>query len=77
MTLKNVCAWFKKFTDGRETVEDQHRSGRPTTSRKEANITTVRALLQLDLRLIILTLSDKSDIPRDTVRKIKFLLHGN
>ncbi|GBL80574.1 hypothetical protein AVEN_225264-1 [Araneus ventricosus] len=29
VTLKTVYAWFKKFTDGRESVEDENRSGRP------------------------------------------------
>ncbi|GBL80771.1 hypothetical protein AVEN_26214-1 [Araneus ventricosus] len=29
LTLKNVYAWFKKFSYWRESVEDKHRSGRP------------------------------------------------
>ncbi|GBM63685.1 hypothetical protein AVEN_198690-1 [Araneus ventricosus] len=32
VTLKTVYAWFKQFSDGRENVEDDHRSGQPTTA---------------------------------------------
>ncbi|GBM49765.1 hypothetical protein AVEN_60496-1 [Araneus ventricosus] len=31
VNLKTVYAWFKKFSVGRGTVEDEHRSRRPTT----------------------------------------------
>ncbi|GBM85283.1 hypothetical protein AVEN_46220-1 [Araneus ventricosus] len=27
VTLRTVYAWFKKFSDGRESVEDEHRNG--------------------------------------------------
>ncbi|GBL77799.1 hypothetical protein AVEN_152997-1 [Araneus ventricosus] len=30
VSLKTLCTWFKKFIDGRESVEDKYRSGRPT-----------------------------------------------
>lgn len=32
------CCWYKDIKDGREDVYDEHRSGRPTTSKTEENI---------------------------------------
>ena len=34
-----VYKWVKHFSDGRESVTDEERSGRPATSRTEKNIT--------------------------------------
>jgi len=33
-----VYRWVKRFSEGRETVTDEERSGRPATSRTEENI---------------------------------------
>ncbi|GBL92987.1 hypothetical protein AVEN_54626-1 [Araneus ventricosus] len=32
VTFKPLYTWFKKFIDGRESFEDEHGSGRPTTA---------------------------------------------
>ena len=36
-----VYKWVKRFTEGRESVTDKERSGRPATSRTEENIAKV------------------------------------
>ena len=33
-----VCKWVKRFSEGRESVTDEERSGRQATSRTEENI---------------------------------------
>jgi len=33
-----VYRWMKRFSEGRESVTDEERSGRPATSRTEENI---------------------------------------
>jgi len=33
-----VYKWVKRFSEGRESVTDEERSGRPATSRNEKNI---------------------------------------
>jgi len=37
-----VYKWVKRFPEGRESVTDEERSGRPGTSRTEENIANVR-----------------------------------
>lgn len=37
--------WFKKFQEGRESVEDDSRSGRPSTSMDDAHIEKVKELM--------------------------------
>jgi len=33
-----ACKWVKSFSEGRESVTDEERSGRPATSRTEENM---------------------------------------
>jgi len=33
-----VCKWVKRFSEERESVTDEERSGRPATSRTEENV---------------------------------------
>jgi hypothetical protein len=42
--------WFSRFKAGRTSVEDDERSGRPSTSKTEANIEKVRKAVHKDRR---------------------------
>ena len=46
-----VFRWHKAFLDGRESVEDEPRCGRPCTSETDENVTKVRDLVRSDWRL--------------------------
>ena len=46
-----VFRWHKAFLDGRESVEDEPRCGRPCTSKTDENVTKVRDLVRSDQRL--------------------------
>jgi len=48
-----VLVWHKVFKDGRESVEDEQRAGRPSTSRTENNVARVKAVLDRDRRLSV------------------------
>ena len=41
-----VYKWVKRFSEGRESVTDEERSGRPATSRTEENIATIRQIVR-------------------------------
>ena len=40
-----VYKWVKRFSEGRESVTDEERSGRPATSRTEENIAEFRQIV--------------------------------
>jgi transposase len=42
LSRSTTFEWFKRFREGRQSMEDVERSGRPTTSRNEQTIEKVR-----------------------------------
>jgi hypothetical protein len=48
LSSSQVFRWHKAFKDGRESVEDEQRIGRPSTSRTENNVARVKAVLDRD-----------------------------
>lgn len=55
--LHVVHDWYKSFKGGRESIENDERSGRPATSKIEENIELVCASVVQNRRIIILELS--------------------
>jgi len=48
-----VYKWVKRFSEGREIVTDEERSGRPATSSSEENIANVRQIVRQNRRLTV------------------------
>ena len=46
-----VYKWVKRFSEGRESVTDEERSGQPATSRTEENIAKIRQIVRENRRL--------------------------
>jgi len=59
MKKTEVYKWVKRFSEGRESVTDEERSGRPATSRTEENIAKVRAILRENRRLTVRSTENK------------------
>ena len=51
MSRTHVFEWHRRFKEKREEVEDDHRSGRPSTSRTDENVKCVRQKVGSDRRL--------------------------
>jgi len=65
-----VYKWMKRFSEGRESVTDDERSGRPATSRTEENIAKVHQITRENRRLTVRSIAEQVNIYRETVRKI-------
>ena len=61
---------MKRFSEGRESVTDEERSGRPATSRTEENIAKVGQTLRENRRLTVRSIAEQVNIDRGTVREI-------
>jgi len=65
-----IYKWVKRFSEGRESVTDDERSGQPATSRTEENIAKVRQIVRENRWLTVRSIAEQVSIDRETVRKI-------
>ena len=65
-----VYKWVKRFSEGRESVTDEERSGRPATSRTEENIAKICQIVRENRRLTVRSIAEQVNIGRETVWKI-------
>jgi len=65
-----VYKWYKDFSDGRETVEDEPRSGRPSTSTNEEYNTKINDLILSNHRLNIRDIVDITGILFGSIQSI-------
>ena len=48
-----VCKWVRCFNDGRESIENDPRVGRPVSVLTEKNVATVKTLIEEDARYTV------------------------
>jgi len=65
-----VYKWVKRFSEGRESVTHEERSGWPATSRSEENIAKIRQIVCENLLLTVRSIAEQENIGREKVRKI-------
>ena len=70
MSRSRVFEWHKRFKEGRENVEDNLSSGRPSTGRTEANVERVRQVVHGDRRLTVRLIASKLGMNHNSVWKI-------
>lgn len=70
LSRARVFEWHKRFSSGREDVDDDPRPGRPSTSRNSDNVEKVKELVQSDRRLTIRMIADQLTLDKETVRLI-------
>jgi len=46
VNMKTVYKWFERFRNGCESVEDEERSGRPSTSKSQENAERVSEMIR-------------------------------
>ncbi|KOC62943.1 Putative uncharacterized protein FLJ37770, partial [Habropoda laboriosa] len=62
MGRSSIFEWHKLFKEGREQVENDHRSGRPSTSRSDQNVRKVKEILDTDRRLTIRLIAEELEV---------------
>ena len=65
-----VFRWHKAFLDGREGVEEEPRSGRLCTLKKDENVTKMGAFVRYDRRLTVRMISSELNLNHQTVHDI-------
>ena len=70
MNQSKTFLWYKRFKDGRTSVDDDERSGRPSTSTTPENIAKVRQAIFADRRQTIHDVCEIAGLSYGTVHRI-------
>ena len=65
-----VCKWVRRLNDGRESIENDPRVGRPVSVLTEKNVATVKKLMEEDARYTVQEAEELSGIHLPSVLKI-------
>lgn len=65
-----VHFWYKKFKNGRDSIESDEEPGRPLTSRSSDSIFRVRNLIRLNRRLVVREMSQELNLSFGSVQAI-------
>jgi len=60
----------KCFSEGRESVTDEERSGQPARSKTQENIAKIHQIVRENRRLTVRSIAEQVNINRERVRKI-------
>jgi hypothetical protein len=67
MSRAQAFRWHKRFSEGRTIVEDEQRSGRPSTKRTSDNTARVGELVRSYRRLRVSMTADEVNVNREAV----------
>jgi len=70
LSRSQVFKWYKAFSEGHEFIEDEPRSGRPSTSKMDNNVEIVGALVGSDRRLTVRMITNELNLNHTTVHQI-------
>ena len=69
-TRWNVLCWHERFRSGRETVEDDERSGRPSTAKTDENINKIKGWMTVSCKLTIKEIAEELNIAYGSAQDI-------
>ncbi|GFW47962.1 protein GVQW3 [Trichonephila clavipes] len=65
-----VFEWCKRFSEGRESTEDDQRPGRPITVSTPETVTKINQIVRADRRMSIRMIAEAINTDKETARKI-------
>ena len=65
-----VCKWVRRFNDGRESIENDPRVGRPVSVLTEQNVAIVKTLIKEDAPYTVQEIEELSGIHSSSFLKI-------
>ena len=69
-SIRTIYRWIERFSTGSESLEDEHRSGRPITAFTSQNIQLVKDLIEEDPHISYSRLEAYTSLNRNTLVKI-------
>ena len=70
LTRSNVFRWHERFRSGRESVEDDERSGRPSTAKTYKNINKIKGWMTVSRKLTIRDIAEEFNIAYGSAQDI-------
>ena len=70
LTRSNVFRWQERFRSGHESVEDDERSGRPSTTKTDENINKIKGWMTVSRKLTIREIAEESNIAYGSAQDI-------
>ena len=70
MCRTQTYEWWKRFKEGRTSVEDDPRSGRPSMSKTDDNVANVREVVLSNLRLTVRVVAEEVSISKTGCHEI-------
>jgi histone-lysine N-methyltransferase SETMAR len=67
LSRTTIFEWHKQFREGRDSVKDDERSCRPTTSQTDNNIAAVDKMVKEDQKVMSRLIIDTLSIPKTVV----------
>lgn len=70
LSRARVFQWYKRFSEGRESTEDDQRPGRPVSVSTAQTVTKINEIVREDRRMSIRMIAETVNADKETVRKI-------